>query len=449
MKRNFLISLITLCGLIFTLESCETTQLTILGEDSSNLQAFEALKNKYEKESGVKLAFRPNTFEEAYEKANQDFIHQTGQYDIVMQYNFSLASYVRNNFVWTLDSLIQFATNPDTSFLKDKKFDFAWHEVGSYYRNPSNPQKGKIQRIGFPFATNTMLLVYNKRMFENQKNQDAFKKRYGRELTVPTDWEHFRQIAEFFTKENTYGVCMQGTGDWLYYEYCDFLYGMGGSIFEKEHGWEGDQNTPITINSKKAEDATRFYLSLKPYNKGDYFKTDATEQVRMILEGDVAMGLVWSDYLYGFLKSDKRSSRFGYAPIPGDKSPIAGGCFYVNRNSKHPKEAIDFILYMMKPEVQAELALNGLCSPLKDTYKENSQVMKKIPYAEALGKSLKDERCKYMYEAGLEAGMVSQIITNHIQRLWRSGNPDDIKSVLRMIEVDIEAAQQDIYNNID
>lgn len=448
MKRNFLISLITLCGLIFTLESCETGQLTILGEDSSNLQAFEALKKQYEKEFDVQLAFRPNTFEDAYEKANEDFIHHKGQFDIVMQYNFSLSSYVRNNYVWTVDSLIQLATDPDTSFLKGKKFEFAWKEVSSYYKNPSNPREGELQRIGFPFATNTMLLVCNRRMFENEKNKEAFKQKYGKELAFPTDWEHFRQIAEFFTKENKYGICMQGTGDWLYYEYCAILYGMGGSIFDKQFGWEGDQNTPITINSKEAEAATKFYLSLKPFNKGDYFKTDATEQVKMILEGDVAMGLVWSDYLYGFVKSCKDPSRFGYAPLPGNKSPIAGGCFYVNRDSRHPKEAIDFILYMMRPEVQERLAINGLCSPLKSTY-ENEDVKKKIPYAQALGQSLDNSRSVYMYEAGLEAREVSQIISNHIQRLWRMDNQDDVKLVLRMIEVDIEAARQVIYNRID
>lgn len=449
MKRYFLILQITLCGLIFALASCvKSTQLTILGEDSSNLQAFETLKKQYEKEFDVTLAFRPNTFEDARVKADQDFINQTGLFDIVMLYNFSLSSYVRNNYVWNRDSLIQIATDPDTSFMNDNKFTFAWNEVGSYYKNPSKPTEGEIQRIGFPFATNTMLLVYNKRMFENKKNQEAFRKIYKRELDVPTDWEHFRQIAQFFTKENTYGVCMQGTGDWLYYEYCDFLYGMGGSIFDKKYGWEGDQNTPITINSKEAEAATRFYLSLKPYNKGDYYNTDATEQVRMILEGDVAMGLVWSDYLYGFVKSDKRSSRFGYAPLPGGKSPIAGGCFFVNRNSEHAKEAIDFILYIMKPDVQSKLALNGLCSPLSKTY-DDSVVINKIPYAKALGQSLEDERSIYMYEAGLESGEVSEIIADHIQRLWRSGNQDDVKSVLRMIEVDIETARQDIYKNLD
>lgn len=443
MKRHFFKSFIILCGLIISLSSCDN-KLTVLGEDSSNLHAFESIKEQYEKEHDVKVAFRPNTFEDANEKANQDFMNQTGVYDIVLQYNFSLSSYVQNNYVMRLDTLLQLADNKDLGFENDL-FPEAWREVGWYYKDPSIPViEGNMQPIGFPFATNTMLLVYNKRMFNDPENKEAFRKEFGKELTAPKDWEHFRQIAKFFTneKKKTYGICMQGSGDWLYYEYCDFLYGMGGSIFDKKYGWQGNKGNKITINSKEAEEATKYYLSLKKYNKGNYTTVDATEQVKQILEGDVAMGLVWSDYLYGIVQSN-HSSQFDYAPIPGMHSPIAGGCFYVNRHTKYPKDAIDFILYMMKPDIQVELTLKGLCSPFRSTY-DNKDVQNRIPYAKALKESL--ERGTYMYEAGLESGKVSQIITNHIQRLWSSDNLD-VVSALQMMGADIEKAREKAYKD--
>lgn len=441
MKRLFFESLIVFCGLVLTLVSCDN-KLTILGEDSSNMHAFESQKEQYEKDHDVRIAFRPNTFEDANEKANQDFMNQTGLFDIVLQYNFALSSYVQNDYVMKLDSLLQLADNKDLGFKKDL-FPNAWKEVGWFYENPSKPDTNRIQAIGFPFATNTMLLVYNKQMFGDPKNKKAFKEATGKDLTIPTDWELFKQIAKFFTNKDkkTYGICMQGSGDWLYYEYCDILYGNKASIFNKKYGWQGDKDNIITINTPEAEEATRFYLSLKPFNKGNFITVDATEQVKQILQGDVAMGLVWSDYLYGIVQSS-HSSNFGYAPIPGGYSPIAGGCFYVNRNTKNPKEAIDFILYMMKPEVQVELALKGLCSPLRSTYK-NEDVKKRIPYAEALEKSL--ERGSYMYEAGLEAGSVSQIVTKYIQQLWGSDNPDNVKSILSMMESEIVSARQNAY----
>jgi len=440
--KSTVLSACIIASLIFI--SCQKqVKLTVLGEDSSNLQAMETLKSEYEQENNVKMAFRPNTFDDAFNKANQDFIHNTGLYDIVLQYNFSLSSYVRNKYVYNIDALLEkMEQEVDTSFEKDL-FQKAWTEVGWYYKNPSNPQKGERQKIGYPFATNTMLLVYNKKMFENPDNKKSYKAKYGEDLTVPTTWEQFKNVAEFFTTSNTYGVCMQGATDgWLYYEYCVFLFGMDGSVFdkqEKEYGWEGSQHTTITITSPEAVAATKLYKNLKPFNKGNYTTVDATEQMKLLKEGNVAMGIVWSDYLYNF---DKTGQNFDFAPIPGEKSPIAGGCFYVNKDTKKPQEAIKYIMHLMQPEVQIELAKKGLCSPLKTTYDDPE--VQKIAYSKALKTSLSDNRAVYMFEAGVESEIVSQVITNHIQRLWTNDNLE-VKDILEQIKQDIETRRIEAY----
>ena len=429
--------------LLLNLVSCQRqVKLTVIGEDSSNLQAMEALKSEYEQNNNVKIAFRPNTFEDAFNKANQDFIHKTRLYDIVLELNFALSSYVRNEFVYCIDDLLEMIEQPDTSFQKNL-FQNAWKEVGWYY-DLSKPNSNEIKKIGYPFATNTMLLTYNKKMFENPNNQKAYKAKYGEDLTVPTTWAQFRNIAEFFTTSNTYGICMQGATDgWLYYEYCNFLFGMNGSVFdkqEKERGWEGTPNIPITITSPEAVAATKLYKSLKPFNKGNYTTVDATEQMKLLKEGNVAMGIVWSDYLYSF---DAVGKDFGFAPIPGDKSPIAGGCFYVNKDTKNPKEAIKYIMYLMQPDVQIDLAKKGLCSPLRTTY-DNSEVQK-IAYSNALKTSL--ERGVYMFEASVESGVVSEVITNHIQRLWNNDNLK-VEDILEQIRQDIETGRKEAYKNL-
>lgn len=434
------------CAIAFLLMfvSCQRqVKLTVIGEDSSNLQAMEALKSVYEQDNNVKIAFRPNTFEDALNKANQDFIHKTGLYDIVLQLNFALSSYVRNEFVYCIDDLLEMIEQPDTSF-ENNLFQNAWKEVG-WYKDLSKPNSNEIKKIGYPFATNTMLLTYNKKMFENPNNQKDYKAKYKEDLTVPTTWEQFRNVAEFFTNQNTntYGVCMQGATDgWLYYEYCNFLFGMNGSVFdkqEKERGWEGTEYTKITITSQEAVAATKLYKSLKPFNKGNYTTVDGAEQMKLLKEGNVAMGIVWSDYLYSF---DVFGKDFGFAPIPGDKSPIAGGCFYVNKNTQNPKEAIKYIMYLLQPNVQIDLAKKGLCSPLKTTY-DNPDVQK-IAYSNALKTSL--ERGVYMFEASVESGVVSEVITNHIQRLWNNDNLK-VEDILEQIKQDIETGRKEAYKN--
>lgn len=438
-------------SLVFLIGCQKQVRLKVLGENSSNLHAMEALKEEYENTENLIIDFRPNSFEDTYNKANQDFANKTGLYDIILQVNFSLSSFVRHQYVYNVDSLIkQYNLNENISLFAFEKdlFPNAWKEVGYYYKNPSNSQDTTIQKIGYPFATNTMLLVYNKKMFNDTANKKAYRQKYGEDLCVPKTWEQYRNLAEFFTNKSkgTFGVCMQGdAGGWLYYEFCDFLYGMGGRIFDKQYGWQGNKNTPIKINSDEAKKATEFYISMKPYNAGNYHTIGAVEQIELMKKGNIAMAIVWSDYLYSFVydKYGKINQNFGFAPIPGDKSPLAGGCFYINKQTKYPKEAIKYIISLMQPKSQIALAKKGLCSPLKATYEDPE--VKRIPYSNALKESL--QRGSYMFEASPECEVVMNVITNYIQQLW--DNKLSVNEALERIENDLYKTRNDIYSKID
>jgi ABC-type glycerol-3-phosphate transport system substrate-binding protein len=79
-----------------------------LAESATSIQSMMALEKDYEtKHPDVDLDFKPNSFDDAFNKANQDFANGTGLYDIVMQYNFSLASFVSNKYVYQIDDLIK------------------------------------------------------------------------------------------------------------------------------------------------------------------------------------------------------------------------------------------------------------------------------------------------------------------------------------------------------
>ncbi len=447
-NKNATISLFVLASIALSVLtgciSCDKkpVTLTILGENSSNLQAMQALKTEYEKTSSVKIDFKPNTFEDAFNKANQDFANKTSLYDIVLQYNFSLSSFVRNKYVYSIEELGKTIPQEQKNFESDL-FQNAWKEVGYYYKNPSNPAEGEV-KIGYPFASNTMLLVYNKELFEKKENKDNYRKKFNEELSIPSDWEHYKRIAEFFTdpKKKTYGVCLQGAaGGWLYYEFCNILYGMGGTVFEKKYGWEGDATTPIKINSPEALAATNFYKSLKPFNAGNFSTVDVIEQTKLLKKGNIAMAFVWSDYLYNFTfdNGGKIDSRFGYAPVPGNKSGLAGGCFYINRQSSHSTEAMQYIISLLQKPTQIALAKKGLCSPLKSTYDDPG--VQAIPYSNALKTSL--ERGVYMFEAGPESELVNQTMTNYLQQFWDDKLPAG--EALNKIKDDVEKGRASIY----
>lgn len=415
--------------------------INILGENSSTIQAMMELEAEYEKlNSNIDLRFHPNTFDDAFNKSNQDFANKTGIYDIVLQYNFSLASFVENDYVYKLDEMFDKVKVADSLRVFEKDiFPEAWKEV-SYYQNAKT---NKIEKIGYPFATNTNVLVYNKRLFEDEKNKSEYKKLYGKDLVVPTTWDDFFNIAKFFTKpdKKQYGFSYQGANTWVYGEFVNFLFSMGGKVMDKQYGWQGNSNTPILLNTPEALKALKFYLSLKSFNSGTYTNVDMFKQSEIMKEGKTAFGLQWSDALYpSFMSKKGFNSEFDYAPIPGTVSILTGGTHFVNRKTKHLPEVVNYIIYLMQYKTQVKLAEKGLCSPLKSVY-DNPEV-KKIPYTNAVKNSL--ERGIYMMEAGAETNVISEVMSSYLQKAWL-GEISAEQALMKMQD-EIKLKRTTLYN---
>lgn len=392
--------------------------IRVLGEDSSNLQAIESLY-KAKPYAGAQIEFNKHSFEDALQKANLDFAQGTGLYDIVLQYNFSLSSFSRNRYVLTVDELKQLVPGAPFAMLERDFFPNVWEEIGWYYKSGSHSITNK-EAIGYPFAANTMLLVMNRAMFADPGNRKRFKAETKKELAPPKTWDDFYQLARFFTNKDkgTYGVCLQGQqGGWLYYEWTNFLFGMGGTVMNKERGWGGDQDTQIEIDSPIAEKAADFYVGLRPFNAGDFLAIGASEQKEILLKGNTAMAIVWSDYLWGLVNEGAaRGLHFDFTPIPGGKSMIAGGSFYINRKTKDPRAAAEYVLDLLGQDNQQQLMLKGLCSPVQSAYQQD--ILTQIPYASALREALLHG--VYMLEAGPDADAIQAVITEQLQRLWQS-----------------------------
>lgn len=418
MKLFNSIFLTTFLILIFSCNK-EDSKISLIGEESATIQSIRQLKSKYEVQNKIPIDAIGYTFEESFEKTNVDFASKSGKYDIIMQYNFSLSSYVRNDYVFLLDDLKKEASTKKLDFEKDL-FLNVWQEVGFYYSDVKNTNSSNIKPVAYPFAANSMVLAYNIKMFEDQTNKSLYLTKYGKELAPPVTWDDFKNIAAFFTdkNKNTYGVCLQGSSsDWLYYEWVNFAFGMGGGTSMKKRGWEISNDEQITINSAENIKATELYIGLKPYNKGSFFDVDMNQQAQLFNEGNVAMAIMWSDVIHPtFFDSIKGyDNRFAFTTIPGNVSMIAGGGFFINKNSKEPQKAFDFLVWLMQKENQVEMVKNGLCSPLSSVY--NEPELQKIPYLNAVKSSLK--RGVFMLEAGPDADIINQKISEYVQRSWK------------------------------
>lgn len=429
-------------ALLFSCNNKEN-KLTIIGENSSSIQSMQTLQNEYEDKAGIKLDFKAHSFEDAFNKSNQDFANKTGLYDLVLQYNFSLSSFVRNDYVIKLEELKNESANTTYDFENDI-FPNVWKEVGYYYKNPNTPDDNETTVVSYPFAANTMLLVYNRELFDNPEQKKNFQAQYGRELTAPTDMQSFKEVAEFFTQpdKDLKGVVLQGsTGGWLYYEWCSFLQGFGGKVLDKNQGWQGNENTPVLLADEKGIAATEYYKSLKPFNAGNFVTTDAVEQRNILKKGNVAMSIIWSDYAWGLIDDGNGAldRRFAFAPTPGDKSMIAGGAYFVNKQSKHKKEAFDYMTYLLQKEIQVKMIQQGLCAPTQSAY--DAPEAQKVPYVPALKTSLL--RAEYMLEAGPDADLINNVITTYMQKIWN--DEIGVKEGLNAARVQIEKERKPLF----
>lgn len=444
--KNISIYLIVIIS-IFTF-SCDTEKgksVTIIGEDSATMSAIAELKGEYEKQTGVKVNLVALPFEEALEKSNLDLSEGTALYDIILQYNFSLSSFVRNDYVYSLDELTKYVSKEELNFENDL-FQADWEEVGYYYKDFKNPSLGKA-KVGYPFASNTMLLVYNKAMFNDELNKTSYKEKFGTELVPPTNWEDFRNIASFFTNKdkNQYGVCIEGAeGGWLYYQWVNMLFGMDGKVMDKQRGWEGTENTKILLDTPKGIETMKYFESLREFNKGSFFDIDMYTQKELVKQGNVAMSLMWSDILYNFIDLESnKESQFGFTPIPGNKSINAGGAYFVNKQSEHSEEAMKFITWLMQEDNQIQMIKNGLCSPRKSVY--DAESVQHIPYLKALKTSL--DRGVYMAEAGPDADLINQTITKYAQRVWR--NELEPEEAMKLMQNEVEEGRKEIFSAIN
>lgn len=427
--------------------SCKFSQkeekISVIGENAANLQAMMALEKDYEKNhSEIDLDFKPNNYDDAFNKSNQDFANGTGLYDIIMQYNFSLSSFVENNYVYPLDILLKNVPDSLKSFEKEL-YPRAWKEVGFY----SSGDKQTMTKVGYPFASNTMILAYNKTLFNDPIQKNAFKLKYKKDLLPPTTWKDVYEVASFFTqpKNKIYGICLQGAanGNWLYYEWMNFLFGNGGMVMNKDYGWQGDKETKILLRSKESLEAIKMYKSLKPFNYGGFTNIDAYEQIKVFKDNKIAFSFIWSDLAYSMIAkpNGQFDTNFGFSVIPGGKSILAGGSYFVNKKSKHPDKALKYILDIMQRSEQIKLTKKGLCSAMRTVYDDPE--VAKIPYSQALNKSL--ERGVYMLEAGPDATIISEIITTYLQKYWN----DELtaEKALEAMQNEIEVGRRKIFSS--
>lgn len=390
--------------------------LHLIGEALPPFQAIPDVTKDFTQKTGINVEIHPYEFETALSKTQLDFTGKTGNYDVIMGIYFNLGKYAENKYILDLSPFMTDTSIHDPE-VKLENFFKPVLDVSCYYKD---------KLYGLPATAQTMFLWYRRDLFENAEEQAGFQKKYGYALPKPTNetpitWTQYRDLAEFFTRkkgdrlagqiltEDFYGTCLQAKRHpALWYEFGNYLSSFGGDIV--------DERENVVVNSSQALEALNFYISLKSFSPPGTLQYTWDDALTAFQQGHVALTTMWFDATPSL--DDPNSSRVigkvGYGLIPvktGVEKKVAqygGWGFYINADSKHPKESFQLIQWLNRPDIQLKWAKMGGLPSTKSTFDDPEYLA--IPYhpaqREALNHAVAWTRAPYSEEInskGIEA----------------------------------------------
>lgn len=211
----------------------------------------------------------------------------------------------------------------------------------------------------YPFYSGAKAIAYRKDLFNNPKNQAAFKKEFGYALPIPpTTPQQLVDVAKFFTRNGMYGIVFSGTGDNGETTMADQIFRSGID------GYTGPKNNSLwgpdyTQNQKKVATAAQFLQDLIYKYKvapKDLTGMSTGDTVAFYDAGKAAMlydtfYLAWSQ-----MTSPNVVSQIGPSGSfePPSFAPGAGGIpfwwgFGIPKCSTHKEAAWKFLQWFMEP----------------------------------------------------------------------------------------------------
>jgi multiple sugar transport system substrate-binding protein len=349
------------------------TTIHIIGEAVPPMDYVVQLLPKFEEETGIKVEFEQAPYESVVEKQILDLSSKTGNYDVISTPYEFIGSYVENGYIQPIDD---FMSNPNLL-----PSDFDTNDLIKGMWDSSAEWKGK--HYGFTSNTSIHMLFYRKDLFENAEEKAAFQEKYGYELKVPETWDQYRDIAEFFTREEGetlagetltqpfYGVTIGGKrSPTIILEWLNYAWSMGGGIF--------DDKGNLMIDSEGNNKALDYFKELAKFSPPGYDNFTWDEVFVAFTQGQAAMCINWNDYTAA--TEDQAQSRVagktGYAKLPVDPevgkevAHFGPWTWFIPSEAKNPEVAFKFLTWIASKEIQTEMAKKGAFPIRTSVYKD-------------------------------------------------------------------------------
>ncbi|MDF2959070.1 MAG: putative transporter-binding protein [Paenibacillus sp.] len=250
---------------------------------------------------------------------------------------------------------------PLDRFIQEDKIDMSKYLKGGVEAGYFNGQQW-----AFPRYNNAGLLYYRK---------DLVK-------TPPKTWEELEKMAKELKGQGDtkYGYVYQAKQyEGLVVNFTEISEAYGGKVF--------DSKGSVAVNSPAAIKGLNKLIQI---SKSDFVPSDIktfteTETLNAFAQGQAVFARHWPAMYAQAIdpKTSKVVDKVGVAPLPaGDaKSAAALGGWLagINKYSKHPKEAWEFLKFMTGPEGQKIIAINSTQTPTYLPLFDDPEVQKASP----------------------------------------------------------------------
>jgi multiple sugar transport system substrate-binding protein len=327
-------------------------ELTIFWAEWDPANYLQELANEYEKETGVKVTVETTPWSDFQTKAFTEFNAKGSAYDMVVgDSQWIGAASEAGHYV----DLSEF-------FAKHKLTETMAPATVKYYAEyPAN--SGKYWSV--PAEGDAVGWSYRKDWFEDPKEKEAFKAKYGYDLDVPKDFKQLRDIAEFFHRpdEKRYGIAIYTDNS-----YDALVMGVENAIFS----WGGELGDYATykvdgiINSEKNVAALDAYKELFKFTPPGWAKSFFIEDNQAITENLAAMSMNYFAFFPALVNesSNPNAKGTGFFANPagpnGDQYAALGGQgISIVSYSQNQEEAFKFLEWFVKEETQKKWAELG------------------------------------------------------------------------------------------
>jgi len=309
-------------ALCLATSAAQAEAITVLVEGGGHsLQ--QAAADAFTKETGIEVNFVEVPYQGVFDKLTAEIASGTSNYDVAtidVVWNAAFASHVED-----LSDLFTDTVKADIppALLADAK-------VG-----------GKL--IAMPAWANAEIVFYRKDLWEDPANQAAFKQQYGYDLAPPANWQQWRDMAKFFTKDGMFGTDVIGatSEEWM----AEVLQaGSPGVIL--------DDKGQVILDNQAHIDALENYRAPLCEDKSapdNALEINWGEAQNLFYQGQTAMMKFWAHAYKMTPEDSKIAGKVGVAPMIGGPAGVAGipGPWYnvIPSTSGHKDAARQFIAF--------------------------------------------------------------------------------------------------------